>query len=1492
MTTFDKVVTNPASGGAYFATDQYTDGADTVNMPVSAPVFGPQGGPYTIVSSTDPLPVELLKFGGTSVTIGQTTKSASIPVVLPSDQTIPVSGTITADIGNLNGIALESTLVKLPVTRGASSTGVSNVITGGVVTTSAPTYTNNTVNSVSLTTSGAIRTDSSATTQPVSGTVSASQSGTWNVNNISGTITLPTGASTLSEQQSQTTSLQLLDDTVITNGSGSAAKSISIAGYDGTNYRNIKTDSSGVISANISTLPSIPSGSNIIGAVTQSGSWNVGQTGTWTVDIGTAPTLIVDGSGVVQPVSGTVTANIGTTGDLALDATVNKLNISQGAAKGTNTGPLVQGLATTSAPTYTNNTINPVSITATGAMRVDGSAVTQPVSGTVSAAQSGTWNINNISGTITLPTGSATLSEQQTQTTSLQLIDDSVATVGSAATSKVIAVGGTDGTNSRQLKTDSSGVLSTNVASLPALPSGSNIIGAVTQSGSWNVGQTGTWTTQINQGGNTAAVTAANALKVDGSGVTQPVSGTVAASQSGTWNINNIGGSVSLPTGAATLSEQQTQTTSLQLIDDVVGSTGSAIPSKANLIAGSDGTNLRAISTNTSGQVAIHDGNNSITVDNAGTFAVQAAQSGTWNISNISGSVSLPTGAATLAEQQTQTTSLQLLDDVVSTAASAAGTKGNMIAGTDGTNARLVSTNTSGHINIADGGNSITVDQSGTWTVQPGNTANTTPWLTTINQGGNSAVVSGTGALKVDNSAVTQPISAASLPLPSGASTAAKQPALGVAGTASSDVITVQGIASMTPLLIDGSGITQPVSGPLTDTELRASPVSVSVSGAVSSTVQGVVSHDAAVSTTKPVILGGYASSSAPSAVSGGGDACFIWCDLNGRLQIGDGGGQISVDDAGSSLSVDDGGSSLSIDDNGSTISVDDGGGSLTVDGTVAVTGTFWQATQPVSIAASVAVTGPLTDTQLRATAVPVSLASVPSHQVTNAGTFAVQAAQDGTWTVQPGNTANTTPWLTSIHDGTTKAEVIPLTNYNGLAVAIVDGNGSQITSFAGGGGTQYTEDTASTGGESLTLAGAVRRDTAASSSTTDGDYSTINTDSTGCLWTRVKTVDGGGVASGAADSGNPIKVGGKYNATLPTLTDGNRGDLQLDSSGRLVVVQNQKGTATANWTSANGVGTTLVVDAGGASYVFVQWYSSGTAPVVTLGISQDGSVYLTPPRWYSFSSGYMTASTATLSSSNGLIIPTYGAKYVRLYISTALTGGNTTDVYMASTNATNPFIDTELPNPDALADAMNNPTTTSVGSHMLGYNGSTWDRVKTVNTGQLRSTLYDSVGGAVFPAAAASADGTSNPTVTSISNFPMRYNGSTWDRVYGNVESTLLASAARTSTTGTSNQTNRGALGVHIILRVTVASGTGGLSVLIYGIDPVSGVAYQLNAAPTAVTTTGIFCYEIHPGAVTAGVAVPQRTSGRLPRSFTVTVSHGDASSYTYSLGQCLLFG
>lgn len=70
----------------------------------------------------------------------------------------------------------------------------------------------------------------------------------------------------------------------------------------------------------------------------------------------------------------------------------------------------------------------------------------------------------------------------------------------------------------------------------------------------------------------------------------------------------------------------------------------------------------------------------------------------------------------------------------------------------------------SGGQTVTVGNVSLAVTESGTWTVQPGNTANTTPWLATINQGGNSATVTASNALKVDGSAVTQPVSLASLP--------------------------------------------------------------------------------------------------------------------------------------------------------------------------------------------------------------------------------------------------------------------------------------------------------------------------------------------------------------------------------------------------------------------------------------------------------------------------------------------------------------------------------------------------------------------------------------------------------------------------------------------------------------------------------------------------------------------------------------------------------
>ena len=73
-----------------------------------------------------------------------------------------------------------------------------------------------------------------------------------------------------------------------------------------------------------------------------------------------------------------------------------------------------------------------------------------------------------------------------------------------------------------------------------------------------------------------------------------------------------------------------------------------------------------------------------------------------------------------------------------------------------------------------------------------------------------------------------------------------------------------------------------------------------------------------------------------------------------------------------------------------------------------------------------------------------------------------------------------------------------------------------------------------------------------------------------------------GTIAAGAADSGNPVKVGGVYNSTQPTYTNGQRGDVQISSRGAMVVAP-RSGSAQSSGGSdgANNSINTLFDDLG-----------------------------------------------------------------------------------------------------------------------------------------------------------------------------------------------------------------------------------------------------------------------------------------------------------------------
>lgn len=165
------------------------------------------------------------------------------------------------------------------------------------------------------------------------------------------------------------------------NGAAVAARTLQIGGSDGTNLRNISVDTAGRLNINTilgtvavtqSTSPWVVNTTQLGGTAIDTNSGNK-SAGTQRIVIATdqpqlTNALKVDGSAVTQPVSGTVTANAGTnlnTSALALDATLTNA---------TQKTKIVDTAGT-----------NVASVSAAGAVKVDGSAVTQPVSGTVTA---------------------------------------------------------------------------------------------------------------------------------------------------------------------------------------------------------------------------------------------------------------------------------------------------------------------------------------------------------------------------------------------------------------------------------------------------------------------------------------------------------------------------------------------------------------------------------------------------------------------------------------------------------------------------------------------------------------------------------------------------------------------------------------------------------------------------------------------------------------------------------------------------------------------------------------------------------------------------------------------------------------------------------------------------------------------------------------------------------------------------------------------------
>lgn len=231
----------------------------------------------------------------------------------------------------------------------------------------------------------------------------------------------------------------------------------------------------------------------------------------------TSTRLLVDGSGVTQPISGTITANAGT----------GTMNVSVQNASLAVTGPLTD--------TQLRANAVPVSLASLPSLASGSNTIGSIANTSFASTQSGTWNINNVSGTISLPTGAAT--------------ESTLSTLNGKVPSGLTVT-------STRLLVDGSGVTQPVSGTVTA-----NISGSISNTAFEVNNGSGASAVNIQDGGNSITVdgtVTANAgtgnftvVQPTAANLNATVTGTVAATQSGTWNI----GTVTSITNAVTVSQ-------------------------------------------------------------------------------------------------------------------------------------------------------------------------------------------------------------------------------------------------------------------------------------------------------------------------------------------------------------------------------------------------------------------------------------------------------------------------------------------------------------------------------------------------------------------------------------------------------------------------------------------------------------------------------------------------------------------------------------------------------------------------------------------------------------------------------------------------------------------------------------------------------------------------------------------------------------------------
>jgi len=583
--------------------------------------------------------------GSTAPTVGSKTSANSIPVVVASDQgAVPVSGTVTANIGTSGSLALDASITAQSVVDNAAFTdGTTRVQPVGFIfdEVAGTALTENDAAAARVdakraqvqviedgTTRGTRATVKAASTAAVAGDTAlvVAVSPNNSVAITAASLPLPTGAATETTLASRladatfTARINTLGQKTMANstpvviasdqsaipvsgtvtatnpsvgtvGSAVPASATEIGASDGTNLQAVRVfdaDTGAGTQYVLGTVLRKSASGGSVEAGTSSDPLRIDPTGTTT-----------------QPVSGTVTANIGTTNGLALDATLTggtaRTKITDGTTNAAVKAASTAAVAADPALVVVVSPNNSVAITA-AALPLPSGAATETTLGTRLADATFTGRINTLGQKTSANSTPVVIASDQSAipvSGTFTATNPSVGTNASAIPTSSTQVGGSDGTNLQAAR----------------------VFDADSGAGTQYV--LGAFLRKSASGGSVEAGTSSDPLRVDPTGTTtQPVSGTVTA---------NIG-----TTNGLALDATLTGGTARTKITD--GTTNTAVKAASTAAVAADPALVVAISPNN-------------------TVPISAA------------SLPLPAGAATSANQTTLGNQTTKINDGANTAA-------------------------------------------------------------------------------------------------------------------------------------------------------------------------------------------------------------------------------------------------------------------------------------------------------------------------------------------------------------------------------------------------------------------------------------------------------------------------------------------------------------------------------------------------------------------------------------------------------------------------------------------------------------------------------------------------------------------------------------------------------------------------------------------------------------------------------------------------------